>query len=148
MSIFIDIINSIVEMFIVLFFFDRMLERKQNNKVLLMLICLLIVAFHVFRSCVNFPWMNVYLNLAISAIICFALAMLLFDADIRKKVFVVCIYMVSLYMSDILTRIIISQIFRSGYNAEIFHDSMRYSAMLISNFLNIIFSRFIYLLIY
>ena len=124
----IEIVNSLLEVFIVLFFFNQVLSKKDQSIKIKVLVIGAVTVIHVIRSFIPF---NTYTNFAITFILWGVLLILLYDSSIHKKLIVLLVYFVVVIMCDILCRVITDNILGLPYDAISLVGLQRYIFMII-----------------
>lgn len=113
MSICIEIINSIFEIFIVLFFFKQTLSLKTQKPLVKYSAIIIVSIIHIVRS---FAYIPTYINLGITFVLWSIFLILLFDGSHIRKIIMISIYFVIFIICDILTRFITASILNVQYN--------------------------------
>lgn len=129
----IEVINSILEIFIVLFFFRQTLSVKTRNKLAKYSTITLISTIHILRSFVLIP---TYINFTITLALWSVFLIVLFDGTVIRKLIILLIYFVVLIICDILARFITASILDVAYNTLGTTGLQRYIGMAVNLLLN------------
>ena len=135
MSICIEIINSIFEIFIVLFFFKQTLSLKTQKPLVKYSAIIIVSIIHIVRS---FAYIPTYINLGITFVLWSIFLILLFDGSHIRKIIMISIYFVIFIICDILTRFITASILNVQYNTLSTIGLQRYLGMAINLLLNFV----------
>ena len=135
MSICIEIINSIFEIFIVLFFFKQTLSLKTQKRLVKYSAMIIVSIIHIVRS---FAYIPTYINLGITFVLWSIFLILLFDGSHIRKIIMISIYFVIFIICDILTRFITASILNVQYNTLSTIGLQRYLGMAINLLLNFV----------
>lgn len=134
MSFVIEIVNCIVELLIVLFFFNQTLNGANMARLKRYSITAGILAFHIFRSFLILP---VYVNFGVSAIVVGSCAAFLYDGHPIKKLGMVLLYFVVLISTDALARSILAALMGVPNSFNGYTDIERYVGMTLCTILNL-----------
>ncbi|NDO18111.1 sensor histidine kinase [Lachnospiraceae bacterium MD329] len=135
MSIFVEIVNSIFEVFIVLFFFKQTLSSKSQKKWIKYSTVIIISTIHIVRSFAHIP---TYINFCITFALWCVFLILLFDGSQIRKIIMISIYFVIFIVCDMLTRFIVASILNITYSTSSPTGLERYLGMVISLILNFV----------
>ena len=135
MSICIEIINSIFEIFIVLFFFKQTLSLKTQKPLVKYSAIIIVSIIHIVRS---FAYIPTYINLGITFVLWSIFLILLFDGSHIRKIIMISIYFVIFIICDILTRFITASVLNVQYNTLSTIGLQRYLGMAINLLLNFV----------
>lgn len=130
MSTIIEVANCIIELFIVLFFFRRMLNRKELPPWKSSFVILVVLSLHITRS---FLPATTYSNLSITALLWSILLITLFKDSILKKLGVLLLYIVVVLINDLFCRIILSAIMGTANHHGPYISIQRYLGMCLSS---------------
>lgn len=125
----IEIVNSLLEVFIVLFFFNQVLSKKEQSLKIKVLVIGAVTVIHVIRSFIPF---NIYLNFAITMILWGILVAFLYSNSKPMKVIALLTYFVIVIISDIVLRIILYNIVKLPYTSSAIIGTPRYIGMIIN----------------
>lgn len=130
----IEVTNCIIELYIALFFFKRVLAPKEVSKSLYYSSTLIVLIIHVGRS---FVPIDTYLNFAITGLLWGYLILTLFKDIFFKKLGIFLLYFVVVIISDTLCRFTLSIVINVANHYEQPPTGLeRYLGMVICNVLN------------
>lgn len=142
-EIIIEISNCIVEMFVGVSFFNRVLQRKNSSNLFYWIALLAFSAVHISRS---FLYLHTYVNTFITLLLWSALLIVLYkDIPIKKLIFL-CIYLCIGLASDVIARFVASAFLNIDYTQYVLPSMQRYIAIIIYNLLNFVLLSYIALL--
>ena len=130
MSTIIEIVNSILELFIVIFFFNQMLRLRQVKKIVYWGTVSSVLVIHILLS---FFYIHTYLNIGLTILLWSLLLLILYNDSLAKKFLAICIYILIILANDILSRFISSLILGIDYTLSSSTDMQRYIVMAISD---------------
>lgn len=131
----IEIANSILEIFIVLFFFKQTLSVRQLKKSVKYSTIVVISSVHIIRS---FAMIPTYVNFLITLCLWGVFLIVLFEGTPVRKIVMLLIYFVVFIICDILTRFITASILNVAYNTLSTTGLQRYIGMAVSLLLNFV----------
>lgn len=105
MAALIEIINAVIELFVVLLFFRQMLRSRPMKRSISSAVIAFVLLVHIGRSFIPF---ETYTNIAITCLLWSILAAVLFKDIIIKKITVLLLYFVALTAADVLGRFIMA----------------------------------------
>ncbi len=133
MSIAIEVLNAALEMFVVIFFFNQMLNNREINKIFYLIFIFSVLSVHILRS---FIPLNTYTNIGITCILWGLLIIVLYDDLLLKKLLSFVLYFVSVLITDIFCRFIMTCMINSTYGAHSTTPGLeRYIGMTLTNVL-------------
>lgn len=135
MSVFIEISNAILEIFIVLFFFKQTLSTKMQKRWINYTTITTISMIHILRSFAHIP---TYINFGITFALWIVLLIILFDGSPIRKAIMISIYFVIFIVCDMLTRFTVASILNITYSTSSPTGLERYLGMVISLILNFV----------
>ncbi len=125
----IEIVNSLLEVFIVLFFFNQVLSKKEQSLKIKVLVICAVTVIHVIRSFMPF---NTYVQYIITFILWEALLLFLFANSMPMKLIILLAYFIVMIISDILLRVILYNIVGLPYSTSAITGTNRYIGMIIN----------------
>lgn len=142
-EIIIEIANCIFEIFVGVFFFSQVLQRKNNNKLFYWAALIVFSMIHISRS---FLYLHTYVNTFITLLFWSALLIVLYKDLLIKKLIFLFIYLCIGLASDVIARFVASAFLDIDYTLYVLPSMQRYIAIIIYNLLNFVFLSYIAML--
>lgn len=115
MNVIIEIAVSLLELFIVLFFFRQTLKPRNIGRSVKLYVIVGVAAIHTARS---FNPFGTYINFGITLLLWSLLIIFLFDDSLAKKIVIMLIYFATVIMCDSLSRLVTAFILNIPYNTQ------------------------------
>lgn len=128
----IEIVNAIIEVLTVLYFFKQTLRVKPMSKYARAGIIAGVSVIHIARSFFPIP---TYYNIALTFALWSVFLICLFDDSTIKRIVMILIYIVVCIMCDMIDRLLVASIFNSAYTAESVTGIQRYIFMAVNTVL-------------
>ncbi len=133
MSAVIEVANSVLELFVAIFFFGKMLNRRKMKCSYRIAAILFVLAIHIVRS---FIPLSTYVNIGITCLLWGVLIVILYEDLALKKLISFALYFVSVLIADVFCRFIMSWMINSVYEPHSTTPGLeRYIGMIIINVL-------------
>ena len=132
----IEFVSCILDIVIIFIYFNGILDRRENiGKLFFVYFCAAVV-LNVLRTSLFLPFAA---NIAVTVFLCLLIALLCFEGTFVKKLFFVTVNAIAIMISEILTALFLSTIFKIEYDDGF---TMRYLGIAFSTALLFVFNTF------